>query len=280
MLEQPIGKIGHTGTSTAETATVSSSVNTPYTPSVTECTVNITPVNNFNTHPTHVNNPSSLYDILSPLLLHQHSTLTSLQHILNPLLHLQTIPISSLQQLHHLLASHPHANIHLPPLPKGSRPRRPPPVSYTDPNEPTPMPAPPLLSFPLGSQEGVGVAPSTLSTSDNDAGLGLFSIVPKRSSYARLSKFKHLFARKGDYICSYNGPLRSPQECISHPSMYLFSDPMDKQHRYIDSWTSDGGVTSYGGFVNESFNDDEINCTIKWLPTAPPPASTLNETSS
>ena len=115
MLEQPIGKIGHAGTSTAETATVSSSVNTPNTSSVTECTVNKTPVNNHNTHPTHVNNPSSLYDILSPLLLHQHSTLTSLQHILNPLLHLQTIPTRSLQQLHQLLESHSHANIHLPP---------------------------------------------------------------------------------------------------------------------------------------------------------------------
>jgi hypothetical protein len=44
---------------------------------------------------------------------------------------------------------------------------------------------------------------------------------------------------------------------------------MDQQHRYIDSWTPDAGVTSYGGFVNESFNDDEINCTIKWPPGRP-----------
>ena len=65
--------------------------------------------------------------------------------------------------------------------------------------------------------------------------MGLFGIAPKRSSYARLNKFKHLFARKGDYICPYNGPIRTPQECISHPSMYLFSDPSDPLGRYIDS---------------------------------------------
>ena len=150
MLEQPLGTIGRAGTSTAETATVSSSVNTPNTSSVTECTVNKTPVNNHKTYPTHVNNPSSLYDILSPLLLHQHSTLTSLQHILNPLLHLPPIPTRSLQHLHQLLASHSHANIHLPPLPEGSRPRRAPLVSYTDPNEPIPTPAPPPPLLPTG----------------------------------------------------------------------------------------------------------------------------------
>ena len=121
-----------------------------------------------------------------------------------------------------------------PPSRMGTAHAGPPPVTYTDPHEPILTPAPPLLSFPLGSREGVGVAPSRLSTPDNDAGLGLFGIVPKRSSYARISKFKHLFARKGDYICSYNGPLRSPQECISHPSMYLFSDPLDPLHRYIE----------------------------------------------
>ena len=99
--------------------------------------------------------------------------------------------------------------------------------------------------------------------------MGLFGIRHKRSTYAKLKQFRHLFARKGDFICSYHGPIRSPAECVTQPSMYLFSDPMDQQHRYIDSWTPDAGVTSYGGFVNESFNDDEINCTIKWPPGCP-----------
>ena len=261
MLEQPNLPNVHAGTTTDEIDSVPSNVNN-HTPNVTERTVNMTPVNS-NTHPTHVNNLLTLYDILSPLFLHQHSTLTSLQHILNPITHLQTIPTHPLQQLHQLLKSHPLASTHLPPLPDGNRPRRAPPVTYTDPHEPILTPAPPLLSFPLGSREGVGVAPSTLSTPDNDAGLGLFGIVPKRSSYARISKFKHLFARKGDYICSYNGSLRSPQECISHPSMYLFSDPLDPLHRYIDSLTPESGVTSYGGYVNEHFNDEAINCSIK-----------------
>ena len=35
--------------------------------------------------------------------------------------------------------------------------------------------------------------------------------------------------------------------------MYLFSDPMDPQQRYIDSWDPSTGVTSYGGLDNESF---------------------------
>jgi hypothetical protein len=48
--------------------------------------------------------------------------------------------------------------------------------------------------------------------------------------------------------------------------MYIFSDPSDPLGRYIDSWTPDTGVTSYGGYVNEHFQDERINCTIKWNP--------------
>ena len=51
--------------------------------------------------------------------------------------------------------------------------------------------------------------------------------------------------------------------------MYLFSDPSDPLGRYIDSWSPDSGVTSYGGYVNEHFHDDAINCTIKWAPGQP-----------
>ena len=53
--------------------------------------------------------------------------------------------------------------------------------------------------------------------------------------------------------------------------MYLFSDPDDPQHRYIDSWDPTLGVLSYGGYLNESFNDDDINCTIKLKPNQPHP---------
>ena len=126
------------------------------------------------------------------------------------------------------------------------------------------MPCP--LSFPFGDLEGVAAAPSTLSTPDSDAGLGLFGIRPKKSSYARLQRPSQLFARKGDFICSYHGPIRTIAECVSQPSMYLFSDPLDPQQRYIDSWDPTTGVTSYGGLVNESFQDEQINCTIKWSP--------------
>jgi hypothetical protein len=53
--------------------------------------------------------------------------------------------------------------------------------------------------------------------------------------------------------------------------MDLFANPADPLGRYIDSWTPATGVTSYGGYVNEHFQDDAINCTIKWIhgqPTA------------
>ena len=125
------------------------------------------------------------------------------------------------------------------------------------------------MSFPFGYNDGVAAAPSTLSTPDSDAGLGLFGIRPKKLSYANNKQQRHLFAKKGDYICSYHGPIRTSAECISQPSMYLFSDPMDPQQRYIDSWDPSTGVTSYGGLVNESFQDEDINCTIKWPPGKP-----------
>jgi hypothetical protein len=39
--------------------------------------------------------------------------------------------------------------------------------------------------------------------------------------------------------------------------MYIFTDPSDPLRRYIDS------------YVNEHFQDDRINCTIKWTPQHP-----------
>ena len=102
-----------------------------------------------------------------------------------------------------------HTPIPPPPPPQRARPLRAPPISYTEPSGPTTVPSapPPALSFPFGSQDGVGVAPSTHFSPDNDAGLGLFGIHPKRSTYHKLAKYRHLFARKGDYICST--PLQS-----------------------------------------------------------------------
>ena len=98
-------------------------VNRTRTPALS--TLCVTNVNSNITCPTHVNNPSHLYDTLYPILLHQHSTLTSLQHILNPIEHLNTIPTHALQLMHQLLGRHPSARPHLPPpLPEGGCPRR------------------------------------------------------------------------------------------------------------------------------------------------------------
>ena len=125
-------------------------VNTPHVNSTCNPTPCVNTVNNhINTCSTAINNPSLLYDTLYPTLLHQHSTLVSLQHILNPILHLNNIPSHELQLLHRLLESHPSALPHLPPTPDGGRPRRTPPISYLDPNDPPLIPTPPALSFSL-----------------------------------------------------------------------------------------------------------------------------------
>ena len=106
---------------------------------------------------------------------------------------------------------------------------------------------PPLsLAFPFGTQDGVDIAPSTLTTLDNDAGMGLFGLHPKRSHYAKNAKYHQLFARKEDYICSYHGPIRTPAECITHPSMYIFTDPSDPLGHYIDSWTPEAESRAMG----------------------------------
>ena len=145
MLEQPSGQNGHPGTPSDETVTVFSPVNILTLSSVTECTVNT--VNSHTTH-LYVHNPSQLYDTLYPLLSHQHFTLTSLQHILQPIQHLTTLPTHTLPLLHQLLGRYSSASTYLPPLPEGSRPRRAPPISYTDPHDSPTIPPPPLLSFP------------------------------------------------------------------------------------------------------------------------------------
>ena len=99
MLESPTGT-QCPGTTSDETATADK-CNMP------DCTVNNPPVNTLHVnnprtltlptpyltdvntndiHPTSQNNPSQLYDTLYPALLHQHSTLASLQHNLHPIL--------------------------------------------------------------------------------------------------------------------------------------------------------------------------------------------------
>ena len=116
-------------------------VNNPHVNIICTPTPCINTVNNhIHTCPTAINNPSLLYDTLYPTLLHQHSTLVSLQHILNPILHLNNIPSHELQQLHRLLGSHPSALPHLPPPPDGGRPRRTPPISYLDQADPPHLP--------------------------------------------------------------------------------------------------------------------------------------------
>ena len=153
MLEQPTGNNGHPGTTSAEIVIVSFPVNTPNTSFVTECTVNI--VNTNTPRPIHVNNPSHLYGTLYPLLLHQHSTLSSLQHILNPIQHLHIIPTHTLLPLHQLLGRHPSASPYLPPpLPEGGRPRRASPSPTRTQMNPSPSPHPYSSPSPWEPRKG------------------------------------------------------------------------------------------------------------------------------
>jgi hypothetical protein len=148
--------------------------------------------------------PSTLYDSLSPKLLHQQSLHTAVQQLLLPIAHLPSIPIDILTKLHAVLRDSPRLLTYLPPLPP-VRPRSlraPPPVSYADPDQPQIGPPPLSPAFPFGTQDGVGIAPSTLTTLGNDAGMGLIGLQPKCSHYTKNAKYRQLFARKGDYKCS------------------------------------------------------------------------------
>ena len=166
----------------------------------------------------HTPTPTYLYDLLTPHLLHQLSTLTAVQALLTPLPPTAPTPLSTLHTLHRILADSPKLLALIPHVPQ-ARPLRAPTISYVDPTEPHPPPMPCPLSFPFGDLEGVAAAPSTLSTPDSDAGLGLFGIRPKKSSYTRLQRYSHLFARKGDFICSYHGPIRTITELVRQPTI-------------------------------------------------------------
>ena len=143
MLEQPKLNKVPAGMISDETVTVPSHVNN-HTPIATDCTVNMTPVNT-DTHitsPIAVNNPTLLYDTLAPLLLHQQSTLTSLQILLNPIKHEHTIPCATLTQLHRLLGANPRTLPYLPPFPHNGLAHSVPPLSLIL-NHLAPLPYPP-----------------------------------------------------------------------------------------------------------------------------------------
>ena len=133
---------------TVNTSPVNSPHNVNRTRTPTLSTLCVTTVHCNITRPTHINNPSHLYDTLNPILLHQHSTLASLQHILNPIQHLNTIPTHKLQLLHQLLGSHPSARPHLPPpsLKAAAHAGHPPSPTSTQMTLPTPPHRPPSPS--------------------------------------------------------------------------------------------------------------------------------------
>ena len=220
-----------------------------------------------------------LWDTLQPLLHHRHSTLSTINTLLRPHLHHPSPPTPrTMATLRHLLQDCPTAKHILPPIrPTRNRPN--PNYDETGPQHRPLLPRPPV-HFPLGQADGVGVGPSTLNAPGIDAGSGLFAIRPKKAQYANKTKYRNIFAKAGDYICAYNGTNLTRQDCITTPSLYLFADPDDPQQRYIDSWDPARGVLSYGGYLNETFEDEDINCTIKFKPHQAHPGSTPNVTST
>ena len=94
--------------------------------------------------------PSTLYDSLTPKLLHQQSLHTAVQQLLLPIAHLPSTPIDTLTKLHAVLRDSPRLLTHLPPLPSvRPRPLRVPPVSYADPDQPQIGPPPYPQPSPL-----------------------------------------------------------------------------------------------------------------------------------
>ena len=106
--------------------------------------------------PSPITHPSTLYDSLSPKLLHQQSLHTAIQQLLLPITHLPSIPIDILTKLHAVLRDSPRLLTYLPPPPPVRlRIPRVPPVSYADPDQPQigppPSPQPSLLAHRTAS---------------------------------------------------------------------------------------------------------------------------------
>ena len=182
------------------------SVNTPTTVNSSHVNTNVNNPNApLNSNVPNVNNPTNssqpptsaqLANFIYPRLLHQHSLLTSVQNLLDPIHSSPTIPAPTLHTLHKLLHDKPRLLALLPPLPQQhTRPTRAPPLSYADPTDPQPLPAPSHPTYPFGEAEGVAVAPSRLTTPESQAGMGLFRLCPKHPHYAKCAHLRHLFAR-------------------------------------------------------------------------------------
>ena len=74
----------------------------------------------------HIPTPTHLYDLLTPHLLHQHSTLTAVQALLTPLPPTVPVPLSTLHTLHRILSDSPKLLALIPHAPH-TRPLRAPP---------------------------------------------------------------------------------------------------------------------------------------------------------
>jgi len=141
---------------TVNTSPVNTShVNIPLTsPSIPPCiytssVLHVHTVDKNSSLPSPITHPSTLYDSLSPKLLHQQSLHTVVQQLLLPIIHLPSIPIDILTKLHAVLRDSPRLLTYLPPPPSVRlRLPRVPPVSYADPDQPQIGP-PPLPSLPF-----------------------------------------------------------------------------------------------------------------------------------
>ena len=171
MLEHPLESKCAAGTTPAETATDdkrNTSDRTVNKPPVKTSLVNTLPVNTpspciysstvshiqtADTSPSstsHCSHPSTLYDLLIPKLIHQHSLHTTVQQLLLPITHLTTLPVETITKLHTVLRGNPHLLTHLPPLPTARlRPLRTPLISYEDLDQPQMRPPPSISNLPI-----------------------------------------------------------------------------------------------------------------------------------
>ena len=134
------------------------------------------------------------------------------------------------------------------------------PTPTTDNAPDTPLPQQPWpngLEFPHGTQEGVGIGPSTMP----NAGQGLYGIRPLRDA-------SHLFARKGQFICVYATQAQQvPAKLAKNSnSRYMWSTnthtKFNPQAMYYDA----NHAPHYGKYINDLWSPTANNCELRRNP--------------
>ena len=124
----------------------------------------------------------------------------------------------------------------------------PPPAAQEPPTSPT---------FPHGTHEGLATAPSRMPS----AGQGLYGIRPHPDSV-------HLFAKKGQFICTYATQRHQipAQLARASQSRYLWSTNASNKHNTKALYVDAENAPHYGKYINDMWNTHANNCELRWNP--------------